>query len=416
MQVRIQTSGREDILEPKHLLKGTFPHQQRKVPVRPTQLNSPPAVLSPYSCFEPRLLMVMEELDNFTFYSDYYIFEHFNPVRDTYGKPPQIDPLTIVQVVAALIYSLTCLLGLLGNGLVIAIIFKMKKSVTTIWFLNLAAADFLFNVFLPLNITYTAMGFHWVFGRDMCKVSTLLLNLNMCTSVLLLTTISIDRCILVVFPVQSQKRRTPTIAWLFCILIWVFGFLMSSPSRVFRDTTTTQDHIRCFYNFSLSSSPNDTALGVQRHKMVTTFRFLTGFIIPMIVITACYITIIFRLKKNRLAKSKKPLKIIVAIITIFFLCWCPYHTLHLLETDHRSVPENVFEIGLPLVTAIAASNSCMNPILYVFMGQDFKKFKVTILSRLANALTEDTINSIHSFSRKSVTKASSMTEKESILL
>ncbi|XP_029139934.1 chemokine-like receptor 1 [Protobothrops mucrosquamatus] len=360
--------------------------------------------------------MVMEELENITDYPDYYIYEHFNPVRDTYSKPPQIEALTIVQVVAALIYSLTCLLGLLGNGLVIAIIFKMKKSVTTIWFLNLAAADFLFNVFLPLNIAYTAMGFHWVFGRDMCKVSTLLLNLNMCTSVLLLTTISIDRCILVVFPVQSQKRRTPTIAWLSCILIWVLGFLMSSPSLVFRDTTTTHDHIRCFYNFSLSSSPNDTTLGIQRHKMVTTFRFLVGFIIPMIVITVCYITIIFRLKKNRLAKSKKPLRIIVAIITTFFLCWCPYHTLHLLETDHRSVPENVFEIGLPLVTAIAASNSCMNPILYVFMGQDFKKFKVTILSRLANALTEDTINSIHSFSRKSITKASSMTEKESILL
>lgn len=30
MQVRIQTAGREDFLEPKHLLKGTFPHQQSK--------------------------------------------------------------------------------------------------------------------------------------------------------------------------------------------------------------------------------------------------------------------------------------------------------------------------------------------------------------------------------------------------
>ncbi|ETE71627.1 Chemokine-like receptor 1, partial [Ophiophagus hannah] len=358
----------------------------------------------------------MEELENTTDYIYYDIFEDIIPVRDTNSKKTQIEPLTIVQVVAALIYSITCLLGLLGNGLVIAIIFKMKKSVTTIWFLNLAAADFLFNVFLPLNIVYTAMGFHWVFGRDMCKVNNLLLNLNMYTSVFLLTTISFDRCILVVFPVQSQKHRTPTIAWLVCILIWVIGFLMSSPSLVFRDTTIHHDRILCFHNFSLSSSPNDTSLGTQRHKMVTTIRFLMGFIIPMIIITGCYITIIFRLKKNRLAKSKKPLRIIVTIITTFFLCWCPYHTLHLLETDHRSVPETVFEIGLPLVTAIAASNSCMNPILYVFMGQDFKKFKITILSRLANALTEDTINSVHSFSRKSVTKASSMTEKESILL
>ncbi|KAG8145991.1 hypothetical protein E2320_012416 [Naja naja] len=358
----------------------------------------------------------MGEVENTTDYLYYEIFEDILHVKDTYSKKTQIEPLTVVQVVAALIYSITCLLGLLGNGLVIAIIFKMKKSVTTIWFLNLAAADFLFNVFLPLNIAYTAMGFHWVFGRDMCKVNSLLLNLNMYTSVFLLTTISFDRCILVVFPVQSQKHRTPTIAWLVCILIWVIGFLMSSPSLVFRDTTILHDRILCFHNFSLSSSPNNTGLGTQRHKIVTTIRFLIGFILPMIIITGCYITIIFRLKKNRLAKSKKPLRIIVTIITTFFLCWCPYHALHLLETDHHSVPQTVFEIGLPLVTAIAASNSCMNPILYVFMGQDFKKFQVTILSRLANALTEDTLNSVHSFSRKSVTKASSITEKESILL
>ncbi|XP_026541286.1 chemokine-like receptor 1 [Notechis scutatus] len=358
----------------------------------------------------------MGEFENTTDYFYYGYFEDLIPVRETYGKKTSIEPLTIVQVVTALIYSITCLLGLLGNSLVIAIIFKMKKTVTTIWFLNLAAADFLFNVFLPLNIAYTAMGFHWVFGRDMCKVNNLLLNLNMYTSVFLLTIISFHRCILVVFPVQSQKHGTPTIAWVVCIVIWVFGFLMSSPSIVFRDTTTFRGRILCFYNFSLSSSRNDTGLGTQNHKMVTTFRFLMGFILPMIIITVCYITIIFRLKRNRLTKSKKPLRIIVTIITTFFLCWCPYHTLHLLETDHRSVPETVFEIGLPLVTAIAASNSCMNPILYVFMGQDFKKFKVTILSRLANALTEDTINSVHSFSRKSVTKASSMTEKESMLL
>ncbi|KAM6422900.1 chemerin-like receptor 1 isoform 1-T2 [Liasis olivaceus] len=358
----------------------------------------------------------MEALDNSSDYSDYYDLDFNNTVSEIYNRRPSKDFPTIVQVLAVLIYSITCFLGLLGNSLVIAIILRMKKSVTTIWFLNLAAADFLFNVFLPLNIAYTAMNYNWVFGRDMCKVTSLLLNLNMYTSVFLLTTISFDRCILVIFPVQSQKHRTPTIAWLFCILIWATGFLMSSPSLVFRDTTALQNRITCFHNFSLSSSTNDTTLGPRRHRMVTIVRFLMGFIIPMIIITVCYITIIFRLKRNRLAKSKKPLRIIVAIITTFFLCWCPYHTFSLLETQHHSVPKTVLETGLPLVTAIAVSNSCMNPILYVFMGQDFKKFKVTILSRLANALAEDTVHSTHSFTRKSFPKPSTVTEKESILL
>ncbi|XP_062999860.1 chemerin-like receptor 1 [Elgaria multicarinata webbii] len=354
-----------------------------------------------------------------TAYEDYYYLDHFVITQSIPTQEPASDIEPIVQILTVIVYSVTCLLGLLGNGLVIAIItLRMKKSVNAIWFLNLAAADFLFNVFLPLNIAYTAMNYHWAFGRTMCKVNSLLLNLNMYTSVFLLTVISFDRCISVVFPVWSQNHRNPKVAWLLCVLIWALGFSMSSPSLFFRDVRTDQDRIICFNNFSLSWSPSDNQLGEMRHTIVTVVRFLVGFIVPMTVITACYGIMIFRLKRNRRTKIKKPLRIIIAIIMTFFLCWCPYHALNLLETQHRSVSKDkvhaLFSIAVPIVTSIAVSNSCMNPVLYVFMGQDFKKFKMTVLSRLANALSEDTVHS--SLPRRSFTKPSSMTEKETMLL
>uniref|UniRef100_A0A8C8RZI5 Chemerin-like receptor 1 n=1 Tax=Pelusios castaneus TaxID=367368 RepID=A0A8C8RZI5_9SAUR len=319
----------------------------------------------------------------------------------------------IARILSVVIYSLTCILGILGNGLVITVIaFKMKKSVNAIWFLNLAAADFLFNVFLPVNIAYTAMNYHWVFGAAMCKLNSFLLILNLYTSVLLLTIISIDRCVSVVFPVWAQNRRTPNLAWLVCIVIWAVGFLMSSPSLVFRDTVPHLGKVICFNNYSLSVSDRD--LGVRRHKTVTIFRFLTGFAIPATIVTICYMIIVFKLKRNRLAKSKKPFKIIVAIIVTFFLCWSPYQVLNLLETQHHHISHVVFATGIPIATALATANSCMNPILYVFMGQDFKKFKVTVLSRVVNALSEDTTHS--SFTQRSFWKVPSVTEKETSLL
>ncbi|XP_019394364.1 PREDICTED: chemokine-like receptor 1 [Crocodylus porosus] len=325
------------------------------------------------------------------------------------------NTVEIIRILSVVIYSVTCLLGIVGNGLVIAIIiFKMKKSVNAIWFLNLAAADFLFSVFLPLNIAYTAMNYNWIFGTAMCKLNSYLLNLNMYTSVFLLTTISIDRYLLVFFPIWSQNHRTAKLACLVCFVTWTIGFMMSSPSLIFRDIEHDGQNVVCFSNFSLSSNKSYHSLGVMRHKMVTVTKFLTGFIIPITIITLCYIRIVCKLKTSRLSKSKKPFKIIVTIIVTFFLCWSPYHILHFLEMHPHEIPYSVLEVGIPITTALATFNSCMNPVLYVFMGQDFKKFKISVFSRLVNAISEDTAHS--SLVHRSFSKTVSMTEKETILL
>ncbi|KAM6156198.1 chemerin-like receptor 1 [Rhynchocyon petersi] len=328
----------------------------------------------------------------------------------------------VARIFLVVVYSIVCFLGILGNGLVIIIAtFKMKRTVNTVWFLNLAVADFLFNVFLPFHIAYAAMDYHWVFGTAMCKISNFLLIHNMYTSVFLLTVISFDRCVSVLLPVWSQNHRSVRVAYLACMVIWVLAFFLSSPSLIFRDTAEHHGKTSCFNNFSLSAASSSSqsaqgqldSVGYIRHMVVTITRFLCGFLVPVLIITACYLTIVCKLRRNRLTKTKKPFKIIVTIIITFFLCWCPYHTLYLLELHHTAVPGAIFSLGLPLATAIAIANSCMNPILYVFMGQDFKKFKVALFSRLVNALSEDTGHS--SFpSHRSFTKMSSVNERGSV--
>ncbi|XP_038619842.1 chemokine-like receptor 1 [Tachyglossus aculeatus] len=350
---------------------------------------------------------------NHTWYTDNY-----DPGEDSFQEvTEEASPghLGVAGILSVVIYSAVCLLGILGNGLVIVItVFKMKKSVNTVWFLNLAVADFLFNIFLPLYIVYTAMNHDWIFGTAMCKVNSFLLIHNMYTSVFLLTTISFDRCISVVCPVWSQNHRNVRLAYGACAVIWVLAFFLSSPSLVFRDTALAKGRTTCFNNFTFSDPHlEDRASresGERRHMAVNLTRFLGGFILPFIVITACYLVIVSKLKRNRMAKSKKPFKIIVAIIVTFFLCWSPYHALGLLELFYHVVPHAVFKLGVPLATALAVANSCMNPILYVFMGQDFKKFQVAIFSRLVNALSEETAHSSY-LSHRGVTKMSSMNER-----
>uniref|UniRef100_A0A8C3ICL7 G-protein coupled receptors family 1 profile domain-containing protein n=1 Tax=Chrysemys picta bellii TaxID=8478 RepID=A0A8C3ICL7_CHRPI len=158
-----------------------------------------------------------------------------------------------IHVVSMVIYSIAFVLGVTGNGLVIFITgFRMKRTVNTIWFLNLAVADFIFTFFLPFSVAYTALGFHWPFGRALCKINTTLAFLNLYASVYLLMVISIDRCISVVRPVWAQNHRTPNLALLVALGVWVVALALCSPNLYFRHTAPSPNNeniTNCYNNF-----------------------------------------------------------------------------------------------------------------------------------------------------------------------
>lgn len=310
-----------------------------------------------------------------------------------------------LNIMSLIVYCLAFVLGVVGNGIVIWVSgFKMKKTVNTVWFLNLAVADFLFTAFLPLSVAYTAMGFHWPFGRFMCKLNSTLSFLNMFASVYILVVISVDRCISVVRPIWAQNHRSVSCASGLSLGVWVFALLLSSPYFVFRDTAPDYNNpsvINCFNNFAFSDDYETTEvveLRLLRHRAMIITRFLLGFVVPFSIIVSCYAIIIHRLKRNRSMSGRtgRPFKIIAAVITTFFLCWAPYHILVLIEMAHHMSPKNsptlehITTIGIPIATSLAFLNSCLNPLLYVFIGQDFKdKVRKSILKVLETAFTEE---------------------------
>lgn len=274
------------------------------------------------------------------------------------------------------------LLGFFGNALVIWISgFKMKKTVNTTWYLSLAISDFVFCAFLPFSITNMVME-EWIFGLYMCKFASTVMFLNMFSSIFLLVVISIDRCMSVVFPVWAQNHRTVNKASVVVVMSWILAIGLSVPSVIFRDVRSHMGRTICYNNYTL--------LHQHSHKIVAWSRFLAGFVVPFIVIIICYSVIILKLRTNRMAKSSKPFKVMSALVAAFFICWLPYHVFVLLELDHENYDHSILTAGLKVGTSMAVANSFLNPVLYVFMGNDFKqKFKSSVLSKMENAMADE---------------------------
>ncbi|XP_041793253.1 chemokine-like receptor 1 [Chelmon rostratus] len=279
-------------------------------------------------------------------------------------------------VVSVLIF----LLGFFGNALVIWISgFKMKRTVNTIWYLSLAISDFVFCGFLPFSIANMVME-EWIFGLFMCKFTSSVMFINMFSSIFLLVIISVDRFVSVVFPVWAQNHRSVKMASVTVVLAWLLAIALSVPSMIFRDVSTHLGTTICYNNYTLNHS----------HKIVVFSRLLAGFVIPFIIIIVCYSIIILKLRNNRMTKSSKPFRVMTALVAAFFISWLPYHVFVLMELNHQNYDHRILITGLKVGTSMAAANSFLNPVLYVFMGNDFKqRLKSSLLSKMENAMADE---------------------------
>uniref|UniRef100_A0A3Q2ZPG1 Formyl peptide receptor 1 n=1 Tax=Kryptolebias marmoratus TaxID=37003 RepID=A0A3Q2ZPG1_KRYMA len=329
------------------------------------------------------------------------------------------DPTEVLRwprTLSLILYSLAFVLGVLGNGVVIWVTgFKMKKTVNTVWFLNLAVADFVFTAFLPLRLTYAAMNYHWPFGNFMCRLNNTIVTLNMFASIYILVVISVDRCVSVVWPVWSQTHKNVQKAFYASLCVWALAISLSAPYFVFSDTDSSNysnDTIICYTDFVLSddySIPSVKQLQLFRNLPMTMTRFVLNFVIPFTVIVSCYAVIIHRLRRNRTlaSKSNRTFKIIAAIIITLFICWAPWHitglmmfVFHMTNCRNKAL-YHMLVIIYPIVRGLVCLNSCINPLLYVFMGQDFKdKVRKSILKVLENAFQEE---EPHSYTNPEVT-------------
>ncbi|CAL8321113.1 unnamed protein product [Lota lota] len=321
----------------------------------------------------------MEVFEDYVEYTDYTPDNGTSHKMSSYPSGTFEDNISFWKYSSLTINIIISLVGLGGNAVVIWISgWKMKRSVNTTFYLSLAISDCLFCACLPMEIIYE-MTLNWPFGLALCKLTSFALFFNMFSSVFVLVLISIDRCVMVMFPVWSQNHRTIKMASGVLVLTWILSATLTLPSLLHRNTRVRGNTTQCYVD--------NTSISV--HKAVLLTRFIWGFLIPFVIIVSCSIILCMKLRRLTI-KSTKPYKVMVTLILSFFICWIPFHIFAFLELNMQKHNLDVVQTGMLVGVTLAAANSLINPFLYVFIGKEFKQtLRKSLMLRMEYAMAED---------------------------
>ncbi|XP_052798373.1 orexin receptor type 2-like isoform X3 [Mya arenaria] len=286
-------------------------------------------------------------------------------------------------------YIVVFLIGLLGNVLVCCVIWQnhSMRTVTNIFIVNLSIADIAVIVMcLPLtllvDITET-----WFLGTVICKINQFTMTTTIAVSVLTLTAISVERWYAICHPLSfhSTVRRARAII----VVIWLLSSCIALPETIAAEEVRQWDDSVLFAAcYPVRLEP--TGL------MIWQFCLIIGlYVLPICLMGFTYTHIAYvlytggvpgesRTQRPMLASSgkenedqldarKKAAKMLFAIVVLFALCFLPNHLLNILRyADVLDDVENAKTFALVAHLAIFL-NSCLNPIIYNFMSDKFRK-------------------------------------------
>lgn len=290
-----------------------------------------------------------------------------------------------------IVYGCNFVIGIVGNSMVVAVIYcYMTETVANIFVLNLAVSDLTFLITLPMWATFTATGYHWPFGGFLCKASAGLVTFNLYTSIFFLTALSIDRYLAIVHPVRSRRFRTVLYARITCVVIWLFAFMLSVPTALIREVHNITDSNKTVCGI-LHPDGDGTIRLKQLLLAISLMKSLLGFLVPFIIIITCYCLIGKALlgarliQKSSRSRDDEVLRMLAAAVLAFFLCWAPHQVFHFLQVLTQLIlVENcaileIIDTAMPFTICIAYFNSGVNPIIYGFVGRNFRKNLLRLL-------------------------------------
>ncbi|CRL07535.1 CLUMA_CG020500, isoform A [Clunio marinus] len=332
---------------------------------------------------------IISEFSNSNF-SLYNTFDDIDNNSDYRMNCPTAGPNSLGRYISMVLYTAVCVIGLFGNSLVIYVVlrFSKMKTVTNLYILNLAFADEFFLIGLPILI-YTMHLNEWIFGVYFCKLYMISTSITQFTSSIFLVIMSADRFIAVCHPISSPRFRTPLVSKIVSLIAWCISVFLMLPIILYSTTLQKYDgKMSCnivwsSQNPSGNMTADDEGFIQYDGSIFTLYTFTLGFAIPLSLILIFYYLVLRKLRtvgpktksKEKKRSHRKVTKLVLTVIAVYVLCWTPYWVsqMALINSPPESCQSKLEITMFILVGCLGYSNSAMNPILYAFLSDNFKK-------------------------------------------
>lgn len=316
-------------------------------------------------------------------------------------QPAVMDYMkALTNIIVPTLFGLIVIVGFVGNLLVIIVIIAniQMRNTTNILIISLAVADLLFIIFcVPFTaVMYVTGG--WPLGRIFCQIYQYMTFITAYCSVYTLVLMSIDRYLAVVHPIRSMTLRNSRNTIIAVGSVWGLFLITNLPLLINSDiikgprdeiTNCLADY--CTYkalmkwNSTTKTYQDDKYFG----KVFYTLFFVIFYLLPVLVISVLYGFLISRLLCGRSSKishsndamvaKKRVTKMVIVVIVIFTICWAPIQCIFIIQLYGGDPGGNVFRTMHVIGNCLAYSNSMVNPFLYAFLSENFRRAFANLL-------------------------------------
>ncbi|XP_009563809.2 proto-oncogene Mas [Cuculus canorus] len=238
-----------------------------------------------------------------------------------------------------------CLCGLVGNMMVMWFVgFQLKKSPFTVYVLNLAVADFSLLLFLLVRlILHIISTVYCIVSFQYRLTNFILMDLFLFwyfASMYLLSAMSMERCLSVLFPIWYRCHRPKRLSGILCGVLWALAGLF--VSLVF---------IGCYIPLPISCERLLQGISIVNFLIFSLFPFVSN------------ISLYLKLQCGSQRRHLGKLYVVVLLSVIFlFIFGFPLTVVVFLDPVYL----NLFYLHISYL--LASMNSSINPIIYFLVG------------------------------------------------